>query len=152
LQTRFGGPDAPPEERGNCFVSCIATIFECTIEEVPDVCAADDGWDEIVAWLLARGWYILEKEHDPTDSWVPGWTIMGVGSRNPKIRDATDGGGHVVVAKDGVPWFNPHPEDLRDAEELLASAANRGNKVTYVLYPLDATHARPPLAAKAEGR
>ncbi|KKL84801.1 hypothetical protein LCGC14_1961060, partial [marine sediment metagenome] len=33
-QTRFAGPDAPVAEQGNCFAACLASILECSLEEV----------------------------------------------------------------------------------------------------------------------
>lgn len=143
-QTRFGGPDKPPEERGNCFGACLATILEVPIEELPAVAADESGWTIISDWLHERGWFLLEKPHNPSDGWIPGYTIMGVGSMYEKIRDASEGGGHVVVARDGMPWWNPNPSDTRDAEELIESAAARGDAaVSYILYPLDPARPKP---------
>jgi hypothetical protein len=49
-QTRFGGPAAPIEERGNCFAACLASILGCPLE---DVDAPFDEEDKATYWLDA---------------------------------------------------------------------------------------------------
>lgn len=34
-QTTFGGPDAPPAEVGNCFATCVASLFGIDVADVP---------------------------------------------------------------------------------------------------------------------
>lgn len=135
-QTRRGGPDLPPEERGNCFAACLATILEIPMEEVEHHVAYDDGWQALLDWLMECGWYLHALDHPDWRSWLPGFTIMGVDSAFLKLPE---GGGHVVVAYDGVPWWNPNEKDDRHAEELLRAYAGD----LYILYPLDPANPVP---------
>jgi hypothetical protein len=53
-QTRFGGSEAPGEEQGNCFAACLASVFECALEDVPDFAGTivDGRWFGIITeWL-----------------------------------------------------------------------------------------------------
>lgn len=49
-QTRFGGPTAPTEERGNCFAACLASILGCELDVVD---APFDEEDKAAYWLDA---------------------------------------------------------------------------------------------------
>ncbi len=47
FQTRFGGPEKPDAEQGNCFAACLASILERPIEDV------DVPFDGKAVWLPA---------------------------------------------------------------------------------------------------
>lgn len=60
-QTRFGSPEDPKEEWGNCFSTCIACLFDMEPDDVPHWLADCDGDQQQAAeacqqWLQARGW------------------------------------------------------------------------------------------------
>lgn len=60
-QTRFGGSEAPPGEQGDCLAACLATVFETSLEEAPEMppyLGDDDDmrwWDTMEAWCMERG-------------------------------------------------------------------------------------------------
>jgi hypothetical protein len=70
LQTLFGGPDSAPEERGNCFPACIATIVGCPLAEVPHIYGpefdgdCDIAWRRLQRWLSSIGWSVIALELD----------------------------------------------------------------------------------------
>jgi len=97
-QTRTG-------ENGNCVSACLASILELPLQLVPDFAAETDSDDEFFAavdkWLASKG---LCYRHWPIGGPAPvGWhTIEGTSPR---------GGQHAVVAQNGKPVWDPHPED-----------------------------------------
>lgn len=121
-QTRFGGPDHPAEERGNCFVACLASVLELPLSDLPDVAADDSGWNKIDDWLMARGLYMLYLRD--MEGYLPGWTIGSVPSQT------LPGYEHVVVCEGGIPAWNPNPHDTRSLKDL-------DPEDYYVLYPMD---------------
>lgn len=60
-QTLFGGIEAPPAERGNCYPACLASILGVPLEKVPHFWAEHEtvaeGWAAIRAWLRSVGGY-----------------------------------------------------------------------------------------------
>ena len=50
---------------GNCFTACIASILHLDINEVPNFCAnsALDWWDKAQAWLVERGYFLLDMKY-----------------------------------------------------------------------------------------
>lgn len=58
-QTRFGGPDVPWEEQGNCHAAVLASIFDVPLSKVPEPQRDDSGshWsDAHIEWLADQGW------------------------------------------------------------------------------------------------
>jgi len=72
-QTRFAGPDAPVAEQGNCFAACLASILECSLEEV-DVLFDESGseyWLDVFQKRLSdRGFPYKMLMMAPTN-----WTV-----------------------------------------------------------------------------
>jgi hypothetical protein len=103
-QTKFGSPQARPEEQGNCYAACVASIFELTLEDVPDesparIVAFYKAWD---AWFAERGlapYYIKAKLHTER---VPGWSIG-------TVRSNMGAWNHAVVCLDGRVVHDPNP-------------------------------------------
>lgn len=104
-QTRFGGPDAPPEEQGNCIAACIATIFELDLIEVPDFRGGAHWWDQLVAWAAERDMGVLcvAANAKPSLLLPPVYYMLGVESRT------IPGSTHSVVAWGYSVVHDPNP-------------------------------------------
>lgn len=93
-QTKRGGPDVSPEERGDCLPACLASVLEVSIEDVP-VPHSDDvhWWDVVQASLERHGYHLViaDKQY-----WPWGWWIAAVPSLNLRNEDGTPCN-HVVV-------------------------------------------------------
>lgn len=83
----------------NCFQACVASIFRCPIEEVPQGCdGASWNWDEFQDWLSDRGYQAIEIGFGnggtiyPVRSPVP-CILTGLSPRECKT------GRHAVVAR-----------------------------------------------------
>jgi hypothetical protein len=69
-QTVLRTPDDPTGPPGNCFAACIASILECSIDDVPHPTVDErDGegwtrpggyWERLGAWLASVGYYSVE--------------------------------------------------------------------------------------------
>jgi hypothetical protein len=58
-QTKVGGPDIPPEERGDCFAACIASVLEVPLADVP-ILIDDDWWENTIAVVARHGHVVFE--------------------------------------------------------------------------------------------
>lgn len=111
-QTRFGGPDAPSEEAGNCYAACVASILELPIDELPDATpdqAGGEEWQEVWGrWFRGRGLitYNLVRG-EGNDAPFAGYTIGSVASRHGDYD-------HAVVCRDGEVVWDPN---ARNADE-----------------------------------
>lgn len=113
-QTKRGGPDAPPEERGDCFPACLASILEVELADVP-VPHTDDWWDKAQQAVGRHGHRILYISYDgaPTTASALGdwlgdvYWIAAVPSLN--LGTYPDGRpvGHVVVMRGGDVAHDP---------------------------------------------
>ena len=106
-QTRFGGSDAPEAEQGDCMAACLASIFEVTLDDVPDFTGTINGGDwffELQKWLKAKNLSLLMLPAKPLD--VPaGYAMAAVLSKTlAKPED-----GHMIVVKNGLPIHDPNP-------------------------------------------
>lgn len=101
-QTKFGSAD------GNCLMACLASILECSLEELPELTPAhDDGswWNVVREAARERGWWAIYygQESDQFPRVAPqGYAIAG--GRSPRLPE-----GHCVVALDGMIVHDPHP-------------------------------------------
>lgn len=59
MQTKRGGVNAPPEQRGDCFDACLASLLEVPLEDVR-VPHDDQWWDHAVAAVGRHGHVIFE--------------------------------------------------------------------------------------------
>lgn len=108
-QTRRGGPDAPPDERGDCFDACLASLLEVPIEDV-HVAHTDDWWDNAVAVVERHGHRLLliyDGEASPwraTAAALGAWLgdvywIAGIPSTTLGYYENGRPVGHVVVMR-----------------------------------------------------
>lgn len=60
-QTRFGGTEAPPEERGNCDKTCLATLIGYDPHDIPNYQTAngDEWWKWRNRFLNSIGFHII---------------------------------------------------------------------------------------------
>jgi hypothetical protein len=75
-QTRRGGPDAPPEERGDCFDACLASLLEVPIQDV-HVPHDDNWWDHAVAVVARYGHRLLMIYDGDASPWKATATALG---------------------------------------------------------------------------
>lgn len=93
---------------GNCFSACLASLFELSIDEVPnffEVAGYDDAdwWGAVRAWLGIRGYGVMFLElKDPAHlKLFSGWII--VSGKSARGLD------HATIWRDGVMVHDPHP-------------------------------------------
>jgi hypothetical protein len=108
-QTKRGGPDAPPEERGDCWPACLASLLEVAIEECP-VPHSDDPehhWYDATNAMLAR--HDCEVWCFPADAEVPAdyYWIAGVPSLNLGLKSDGSPVPHVIVMRGDVVAHDP---------------------------------------------
>ena len=132
-QTKRGGPNVPPEERGDCWSACLASILEVPIEAVP-IPHSDDPeyhwWDETQRALEPHGYEVV------TASWTvyaSGYWIAVVPSKNLGYHDDGEPVMHVIVMRGGEVAHDPclgerYPDGTPIGNLALDSA--------YVLVPL----------------
>lgn len=90
-QTLKGGADVPPNERGDCFRACVASILDEPIESLPN---PHDNWDE--GWFDAMRERGLQMVEANIEHWYPdGYWIAQLPSLN------LPGCMHVVVMRGG---------------------------------------------------
>lgn len=60
-QTRMGGIDSQPSERGNCDKTCLATLIGCDPSEIPDYqeLNGDAWWQERDRFLHTKGFHVV---------------------------------------------------------------------------------------------
>lgn len=123
-QTTFGGPNAAPEEVGNCFAACVATLFGFDVDLVPNFCAAGDvaWWDDLVAWSIRLGFTpmcvrIADWPEADRKAWWKLFHGMPVIAGGPGPR----GHLHAVIYRDGALEWDPHPSDagLLGVEDVI---------------------------------
>lgn len=117
LQTRQGAP------HGNCHMACLASIFEVSIEDVPD-----HPWPEDVAWQEAqdgpqqteRGRRVRDERYEIFQAWLAERNLTSVGfpvtpggwiPKGYALGSVTNPRGipHYVVCFDGRIVWDPNP-------------------------------------------
>jgi hypothetical protein len=117
-QTTFGGAESSPEERGNCFAACIASLIGVPLKKVPNFMAiyqpekgeADPWYDNVLEWLGRFGLVLMSYESDPfleaaAASEMHKRTIMVASGPGPR------GHRHCVLWRYGKLHHDPHPSD-----------------------------------------
>ena len=101
MQTKTGS-------RGNCFTACLASLFEISIEDVPNFYdeAGDDAekwWGAVRDWLRIRGFGLmnLELKDDADLSKFEGYFLV-----SGKSARGID---HETIWKGGRMVHDPHP-------------------------------------------
>ncbi len=106
-QTKRGGPNVPPDERGDCWSACLASILEVPIEAVPIPHSDDPGyhwWDETRRALEPHGYEVVMA------SWTvypAGYWIAAVPSKNLGRHDDGTAVMHVIVMRGGEVAHDP---------------------------------------------
>jgi len=96
-QTKFGKP------HGNCMRACIASLFEISLEQAPELSTATTTpeWsNRLNAWCAERGLHALDVElytELPADMYV-----IGAGPSPRGIQ-------HAVILRGGKMVHDPHP-------------------------------------------
>jgi hypothetical protein len=122
FQTRFGGAEALPEEKGDCFQACVATLLGIPLEDAFDANEAYRRWKsgelgesmrahwflQFEDWCELRGFRVL-VEQEPI-----GGVLALAAVASPALRD-TEGKpeGHEVLA---IGWEVVHDPNERYAE------------------------------------
>ena len=96
-------------KKGDCMRACVASIFEMTIDEVPNF--MENGpkayADNLAAWCQAAGLKFLDIliEHKELMEYILSDHIIATGAspRNPEYN-------HAVICKDGKVVHDPHPD------------------------------------------
>ena len=96
-QTRFG------VGQGNCYPACLASLLNLRLDQVPDVMAADDWWEQLCGWARELGWNLLSLDWPGASYFLPerGYAIAG--------GLCERGGRHSCVYRDGRLAWDPHP-------------------------------------------
>lgn len=107
-QSTLGGIHGPPEERGDCFSACLASILELPLSEVPRFCEIDgsDWGDDIDDWLSRFDLFYVEiriSEYFKAST-LPRCGYYILCGDSPRERPHS-----VVGFKDTVYW-DPHPD------------------------------------------
>lgn len=125
-QTRLSDPSTGT--LGNCMQACFASVFDLPIESVPDFIMIEkeggEDWIEVMFRFLAEhgaAWHGSGTPEQLTDSrynqGIDGYVF--VGGTSPRGK-AICPQGHMVIYKDGKPFFDPHPSNdfLDDVEDF----------------------------------
>ena len=101
-----------PRIYGDCMRASIASILELPIEEVPHFLQLAEGrvyefYDLIEDFLTTKGYLVL-WQRSVAYHWQPGHPdvyhlMSGPSPRHPGVQ-------HSVVGRNGVPYFDPHPD------------------------------------------
>lgn len=131
-QTIFNADHTNGEETGNCFASCIASIFELSLEEVPNFSwigrqkhpeseseplpGSSDWWYYLRDWLAPRGLMFLELTADGSHKDI----LRALGYHVLTGKSPRGDFYHSVVGRGGKIVHDPHPDrvGLRTVEYL----------------------------------
>lgn len=121
FQTKFGSLDDPPDEWGNCWAACVASILHINLEDVPSIGDQKKRWDEcwgrMQTFVSGYGFHMIQlkwpEEEVPA---LPFYCIAVVPS------DTLPDSLHAVIYRDGVCVHDPN------------SRAPRKNKNTPIGY------------------
>jgi len=69
-QTLFGSPDSTPDEVGNCYPACIATLLELPLADVPHVYALHPKDDDAACYAMLE-WLQARRFTSMSFSWAP---------------------------------------------------------------------------------
>lgn len=106
MQTKRGGSLVPPEERGDCWSACLASILEVPIEAVPVPHGEEYHWWDVTQQALAPHGYEAVALSFQGFCWPEGYWIAQVPSLNLRKEDGTPEP-HVVVMKGGQVAHDP---------------------------------------------
>lgn len=132
-QTLRGGPDVPPELRGDCFRACVASILNEPIESLPN---PHDDWD--AGWFKAMRKRGLQMVEANIEHWYPdGYWIAGLPSLN------LPGCMHAVVMRGGELIHDPSLGKKYTDDEALWKAGRGSVYRGWTIGPLDPANTTP---------
>jgi hypothetical protein len=103
-QTKRGGPNVRPEERGDCWDACLASILEVPVADAHVTHAVNDWWAESQRVLAQHGYEALPIHPTCHPS---GYWIAGVPSKNLGSYDDGSPVMHVIVMRGGEVAHDP---------------------------------------------
>lgn len=114
-QSLFGGMDVPPEQRGNCFPACVASLIGYTLGSVPHFYAIHPDNQAasnraIRAWLSAQGYGVICLDWVDAVEWGLNFegSVVIVSGKSPRGPHE-----HAVLGRiNGAGWelvHDPHP-------------------------------------------
>lgn len=104
-QTTFGdGGDG--SEPGNCFATCVASILELPLSEVPNFITCDDWFEQVNMFLMKYGYslVIVDINHEYNFIYHSGF-LIAAGKAARGLR-------HCVVYHGSEPVHDPHPDGM----------------------------------------
>ncbi len=110
-QTKFGGVDAPDEQKGDCWQAAIASILEIPLEESFDIVPFwdDDGWfDKFVRWLIPYGMSCVGYDVDESGR-VGNLPPQGYHLIETESTTLKNGERHILVGCNGKVVHDPNP-------------------------------------------
>ncbi len=121
-QTRFAGPNVPPEDQGNCFAACFASILEVDLADV-DFLFPDDPYGDwtvpYVEYAEGMGLLLLVLNASAVarlDEARLGRCLAPAGMSIATGPSSTPGVLHSVVVMDGLTEHDPMPKKLWKAD------------------------------------
>jgi hypothetical protein len=112
-QTKRGGPNVPPEDRGDCWSAVLASLLEVDIEDVA-VPHSDDPewhwWDATQRALEPHGYHCVVAD---TNVYPDGYWLAAVPSLNLGNYDDGRPVLHIIVMHDGDVVHDPGIGDKR---------------------------------------
>lgn len=115
MQTRFGGPDAPDDEVGDCWAACLATMLGIDIGEVPEALRLEaDGvkrWDCYLEFLAGFNLRPLTWNFDAYGDRMIDVFWEAAGDALIHVIGTSPRGdwNHGVVYRAGRLFHDPHP-------------------------------------------
>lgn len=98
-------------QNGNCYAACLASILECSLEEIPNfmTCGPDEFNNILTKWLEAKNFTILSVNINRDESFITAMIkdVYSIGTiKSPRFEDAL----HAVVCKGFNIIHDPHPD------------------------------------------
>jgi hypothetical protein len=148
MQTKIGGGNLPPEERGDCVPACISSILGLPIDAIGN-CHGKGWWDGLQAEVAKYGYCIAVTDvrlDPPRGYWVASVPSLSL-PPEPDGRQPW----HCVVARGWELIHDPCLQKRYD-EATWASIWKDDNLAEgWVLAPLDAAFARERVVLAAAG-
>lgn len=97
--------------QGNCLATCVASMLDIPVSQVPNFIESEDMFGLLGKFLAERGYEFKGFWYYPPPDWanqfrgVDGYAIIGGPSPRPYVH------AHAVIYKNGLPFFDPHPDD-----------------------------------------
>lgn len=115
MQTKFGGPDSPEDEIGDCWAACLATMLGCELGTVPEALRLetdDDKRQQTYRDFLGQynlrpvAWNFDKYTDEMMESF---WESLGDVLTHVTGKSPRGDFNHGVVYKNGKLFHDPHP-------------------------------------------